>query len=80
VIEYFVGGGSKVVAGVTSLGGLAVDSSDVLYIADRAASRVLRVPTDGGAQTTIGTGLRSPFGVAGTGTETCTSVTWAPGR
>jgi hypothetical protein len=41
-----------------------VDVGGNVYIADYGNDRVVKVPSDGGAETTLGTGLRSPAGVA----------------
>jgi len=43
--------------------GIALEAGD-LYIADAVNNQVLKVPADGGAPSTVGTGLKSPNGVA----------------
>ncbi len=44
--------------------GVAVDAAGDVFIADTSNNRVVKVPAGEGAQTTVGTGLRSPQGVA----------------
>jgi hypothetical protein len=43
---------------------VAVDGAGDVFIADTGNDRVVRVPADGGAQTTVASGLNTPVGVA----------------
>ncbi len=43
---------------------LAMDSAGNLYVADTAATSILKIPAGGGAATNIGSGLMNPSGVA----------------
>ncbi len=44
--------------------GVAVDSAGDVYIADTGLTSVVEVPAGGGAQVTVGSGLKNPQGVA----------------
>ncbi len=63
-----VDGGAATTLPVTGLGtgvaAVATDASGNVYIADPANNRVVMSPAGGGAQTTVGTGLKAPNGVA----------------
>jgi hypothetical protein len=43
---------------------VTVDGAGDVFIADNINNQVVEVPADGSAQTTVGSGLSSPFGVA----------------
>ncbi len=43
---------------------MAVDGAGDVFIADSGNHRVVEIPAGGGAETTVGTGLSSPSGVA----------------
>lgn len=61
-----IDGGSPVPVGFSGLGNpgqVAVDGT-MVYVADPANNRVVAIPPAGGTQTTIGTGLKAPMGVA----------------
>jgi CSLREA domain-containing protein/uncharacterized repeat protein (TIGR02543 family) len=51
-------------SGLNFPGGVAVDATGDVFIADHYNSRVVEVPAGGGAQTTVGSGLSYPVGVA----------------
>jgi len=44
--------------------GIALDGAGDIFIADPSNQRVVKVPADGGPQTTVGTGVTAPFKVA----------------
>ncbi len=48
--------------GLDTPAGVAVDGAGNLFIANQGNSRVVKVPANGGAQTTVGTGLNAPYG------------------
>jgi hypothetical protein len=50
--------------GVRDPEGVAVDAAGDIFIADTANNRVVKVPADGDALSTIGCGLKGPEGVA----------------
>ncbi len=59
---------------------VAVDGVGNLFIADLGNNRVVKVPANGGTQTTVGTGLNGPQGVAVDGAGNLFIADWGNNR
>jgi sugar lactone lactonase YvrE len=68
------------VSGLKNPTAVASDGSGNVYIADADNDRVVKMPANGGAQSTVGTGLANPLGVAVDGAGNVFIADWGNKR